>query len=174
MTKFSDEEAIMKAIKRLGSVLCVLVIVALLSSAVFADVLLGWDLVDSGKHCDWGGSTAYSSAWVHGLYQWNGCDYGEVIRLDTIWTIKDLNVSDYYEQSNTIAVTGFLGYIKFNTYQMDSLSYDQKECAATHELGHALGINHLSVGDIMYTYVQDITELSFYDKATFDMAYETY
>lgn len=34
----------------------------------------GWNLVDSGKHCDWKGTTTFSADWNFGVNQWNAGD----------------------------------------------------------------------------------------------------
>ncbi|WP_222429821.1 matrixin family metalloprotease [Paenibacillus agilis] len=135
--------------------------------------LLGWDLVDSGKRMDWDGSSAYISQFNSGVSLWNSYKSG-VIRKDTITTIQDLAISDYYEVSSTAGVTSSAGTIRFNNYQMAGYTSTKKLNVAIHEIGHALGLGHNTSADVMYAYVSNNTALSVNDRASYDAAYLTY
>lgn len=135
--------------------------------------LLGWDLVDSGKHLDWDGSTAYQTQFNSAVTTWNNYKSG-IIRPDSASVIEDVAISDFYEVSTTAGVTNSGGTIKFNTYHMDDYSTTQRQNVATHELGHALGLDHNTSSDVMYAYVSTITSLSANDKASYDSAYANY
>ncbi|MBT2667687.1 cell surface protein [Bacillus sp. ISL-4] len=74
---------------------------------------LTWDLVDSGRHMDWGGSSKYSTNFTSGVSVWNNYKSG-VIRKDTASTIQDVKISDYSQVSQTAGVTSSVGTIKFN------------------------------------------------------------
>lgn len=132
-----------------------------------------WDLVDSGKHLDWGGSTKYSIAFSSGVSAWNGYKAG-VIRKDTATTIQDVAISDYSEVTDTVGVTYKSGKIEFNEYHMEGFSVAKRQNATTHELGHALGLGHNQVGDVMYKSSSTVTTLSANDKASYDSAYVNY
>ncbi|MFZ3102441.1 MAG: matrixin family metalloprotease [Desulfitobacteriaceae bacterium] len=166
----------MKHILKSAIVLCFAVFGCFFfSTASYAAVSLqGWDLVDSGKHCDWDGTSAYLTPITNGASTWNAYKSG-VIRKDTIFTLQDVAISDYYEVSTTCGETGSSGYIYFNTYQMQNFSADQRKSVAMHELGHCLGLGHnTSTSDVMYTPTQGVTTLSQNDKDSYDAAYNNY
>ncbi len=131
---------------------------------------LSWSLIDSGKHLDWGGSTAYQTEFNAAINTWNSYKAG-VIRKDSWNTIKDVTISDYSEVSSVVGVTSSAGTIKFNTYNMQNLTSTERLNTCTHELGHALGLAHNQVGDVMYAYVSTVTNLSDNDKASYDASY---
>lgn len=143
------------------------------TNASAASKLLSWDLVDSGKHMDWDGSTKYQSYFNSGVTVWNNHKKG-VIRKDTATRIEDVKISDYTEKSSTAGVTSSAGTIKFNKYTMDNLSKTKKKNVAIHELGHALGLAHNTSKDVMYKYVSTKTTLSSNDKASYNAAYKRY
>ncbi|XHU85478.1 matrixin family metalloprotease [Peribacillus muralis] len=134
---------------------------------------LSWNLVDSGKHMDWDGSTKYQTQLNAGVKTLNGYKSG-VIRKDTAKVIQDVAISDYSEKSSVAGVTSSRGTIKFNKYVMDTLTATKKQNVATHELGHALGLAHNTSSDVMYEYVSTKTSLSANDKASYAAAYKKY
>ncbi|WP_236712717.1 matrixin family metalloprotease [Peribacillus muralis] len=134
---------------------------------------LSWNLVDSGKHMDWDGSTKYQTQFNAGVKTFNGYKSG-VIRKDTAKVIQDVAISDYSEKSSVAGVTSSRGTIKFNKYVMDTLTATKKQNVATHELGHALGLAHNTSSDVMYGYVSTKTSLSANDKASYAAAYKKY
>ncbi|MFK4302026.1 MULTISPECIES: matrixin family metalloprotease [unclassified Paenibacillus] len=135
--------------------------------------LLSWDLVDSTKHLEWGGSTAYQTSFNAGVNTWENYKFG-IIRPDYASTIEDVTLSDYYDIDNYAALTYPSGRMTFNQYRMNQLSSAEKQNVATHELGHALGLEHNTSNDLMYAYVTSITRLSANDKASYDLAYKRY
>lgn len=135
--------------------------------------LITWDLVDSGGHLDWGGDSSFMDYIEKGANKWNNYKAG-IIRKDTASTIEDVTVSDYYEKSDTIGVTSNRGTIRFNTYQMDERTYNEKLNVAIHELGHALGLGHNWEGDVMYRYGTNLVTLSNNDKHSYDAAAKKY
>ncbi|WNY25321.1 M57 family metalloprotease [Methanolapillus millepedarum] len=132
-----------------------------------------WDLVDSGKHLDWGGSTTYQSEFNASVVTWNNYKAG-IIRKDGIANLKDVTISDYSLQDSYSGVTSPSGTLKFNTYYMKDYSTDVRKNVCTHELGHALGLDHNSQGDVMYSQVTVRNDLSANDKASYDAAYLRY
>lgn len=52
-----------------------------------------WDLVDSGKHLDWGGTSKYIKEFKSAVKKWNNYKSG-VIRKDTIKTKQDVKIVD--------------------------------------------------------------------------------
>jgi len=149
-------------------------VLTLLPYSISYAALQGWDLVDSGKHLDWDGDTEYTSSVNGAVSLWEGYKSG-IIRPDSASVIQDVYVSDYYEVSSTMGVTNSGGTIKFNTYKFDDMTTNQRLKTATHEFGHALGLDHTTGStDVMKQGKFEITSLSSTDESSYDDAYETY
>lgn len=160
--------------KRIGAFMTVSLLVVGAFSTTAHAALLGWDLVDSGKHLDWDSDTKYVSSVESGVELWEGHRSG-VIRADSPLVIQDVFISDYYEVSTTMGYTDPGGSIMFNEYHYDTMTTKERLKTATHELGHALGLDHTSGKyDIMKQGKVEITSLSQTDKDSYDEAYETY
>ncbi len=133
-----------------------------------------WNLVDDGKHLDWDSDTKYISSVQSGVNLWEGNRSG-VIRPDSIFVVQDVFISDYYEVSTTMGYTSYNGTIKFNDYHFEDMTFAQRIKTATHELGHALGLDHTNgTNDIMKQGKLSITSLSSTDKSSYDEAYNNY
>lgn len=134
--------------------------------------ILDWALLDSDKHLDWDGSTKYQTLFNAAVNTWNAYKPG-VIREDTWYYWEDVYISDYYEVSWTCGYTSSAGEIKFNTYTMDNSGWTDlnRQNVCTHELGHALGLDHNQYNDIMYAYNSSRITLSENDKASYDASY---
>lgn len=171
--------------KTVSKVAISLVAVAIILTTMFSVVaifnttsaytLLTWNLVDSGKHLDWDGDTDYMDEWNASVAVWEDYKPG-VIREDSFWVIEDVKISDYYEESNTMAVTSSGGTIKFNDYWFASMTTAQRQKTMIHEIGHALGLGHNNsdTTSIMCQGMREQTWLSDDDKAGYDAAYELY
>ena len=158
----------------IGTVAVAAVLSLSLSPSVSHAALLGWDLVDSGKHLDWDGNTKYTTSVGNAVDLWESYKPG-IIRPDSVYVIEDVYLSDYYQVSSTMAVTSSAGTIKFNDYKCNKMSPDQKTKTTTHEFGHALGLDHTNgTYDIMQQGKLSITSLSNTDKSSYDAAYFTY
>lgn len=157
--------------------LCVMLIpITIEAWAEYTIQLTGWDLVDSGKHLDWDGSTAYLSQFKYAINQWEEHRSG-VIREDTLTRIEDVIISDKNEGNvGYAASTTKSGKIIFNTYYMDDFTTNQKRNVAIHELGHALGLAHRTgeSSSVMQYNVTSIITLCKGDKENYDEAYKTY
>ena len=115
---------------------------------------LTWSLVDSGSHCDWDGSTKYSSIVAKATKAWNGYIDREVFRPDAWNRIQDVYIKDVAQDptgKNLLGRTysGSLSNglkartIELYTNRLDNLSSDlYREKTIMHELGHALGLDH--------------------------------
>lgn len=134
-----------------------------------------WDLVDSGKHLDWSGSTKYSSQYNSAISKWEGHISG-VIRKDTLTTVNDLTISDKNEGANGYpATTMKAGKMVFNTYYMDKYPNSVNLNICIHELGHALRLDHRTDSNsVMQEAATQITTLSEGDKANYTKAYNEY
>jgi hypothetical protein len=58
--------------------------------------------------------------------------------------------------------------IQFNPYYMDQYDASYKQNVATHELGHALGLWHSYLGNMMNSYTTGTTTLGVQDKLDYD------
>lgn len=156
------------------ALLVMLPVVAMLNTTS-AYALLDWNLVDIGKHLDWDGDTEYMDEWNASVDVWEDYKPG-VIREDSFWVIEDVKISDYYEESSTMAVTYSGGTIKFNDYHFASMTTGQRQKTMIHEIGHALGLDHNNsdTTSIMCQGKREQTWLSDDDKAGYDAAYELY
>lgn len=135
--------------------------------------LIKWDLVDQGKHLDWGGTSVYLSGIASAVGKWNSYK-SNVIRRSNITNAQDVTLSDYYTTTNTNAYTTQGGQMVFNTFRMSNFSNNQRIAVIMHEFGHALGLGHNSQLDIMYEGTPYVSELSKSDKKSYDMAYKRY
>lgn len=131
---------------------------------------LGYSSVDDGE-IRWGGSTTYASQWNAGISTWNNLDPIDILP-DTIWTYQDLTVDDVYEPNESW--TGCYIYsigsddIELNTAKLDDDTSAQKQNTTTHELGHALGLDHSFSGNIMYYAQTSQTALGVHDQSDYD------
>lgn len=155
-----------------GVVVCIMAIAIMQCSESQAAVkVMGWHLVDSGKHLDWDGKTVYKSQFEGAIKVWNNYKKG-VIRKDNLLRWQDLAVSDCFEISTTAGITYANGIIRFNKYNMDMFSNNGKKNVCIHELGHALGLEHNTCRDVMYCYATSRVKLSTNDKKSYDYAYK--
>lgn len=164
--------------KHLGKKVVAFTAVSIMSVGAFTvtahAALLGWDLVDSGKHLDWDSDTKYVSTVKSGTALWEGYRSG-VIREDSLTVIQDVFISDYNEVTSTMAYTNSNGQMMFKDYHFSDMNANQRLKTVTHEFGHALGLDHTSgKNDIMQQGKLEITALSETDKKSYDEAYDTY
>jgi len=123
--------------------------------------------VDNNKGIDWGGTSKYMSAWYDAVHLWNGL--GDVaIATDTISTIEDLTISDVNEPSESfVAMYNPNSFpndtMRFNDAYMASSTATYRLNATAHELGHALGLYHSYLGNMMNSYVTGTTTLGYQD-----------
>lgn len=142
-------------------------------AATAKSYLLGWDLVDSGKHLDYDGNSKYMSNVKSGVSKWEAHKKG-VIRPDSLSVIEDVFISDVSNADSINATTYKDGYIKMNKYNLDKQSGTQITRVATHEIGHALGLGHSTKSDIMYGYDIITSSLTKNDKDSYNEAYKKY
>lgn len=161
-------------------IMCVLVVN--ISMRSFATSYLNnphyWDSVDTGKHLDYDGSSAYISYVAAGAGRWNNYKSG-IIRHDTLLTIQDVDVIDVTGDVNGWAGQSYEGTMYFNTKKMEKLNAIQKTNVASHELGHHLGLGHNQgqnqLSSIMYwkaSVYSTLILLSQDDKDSYDYAYD--
>lgn len=138
--------------------------------------VLGYSSVDGGKGIEWGGTTAYTTEWNSSITTWNA--RGKVvISKDTIWTLEDLTVSDKYDSSArwdgmwTYKGAWSAETLQLNSYYFSTYSSAQKQHVATHELGHALGLAHSTVGMVMYYLSSSVTVLGTQDTSDYSYLY---
>jgi hypothetical protein len=149
------------------------VLVFLSIAAISSAHVLGYSSVDN-MEIRYGGSTKYTTAQSHSIDTWN--DLGEVnIAPDNIWTYEDVTYSDYDDSADTRSGvwTPSLGSdtIEFNEYLMDDYTGDQQKYVALHELGHALGLAHTTVPNVMVQGEYSYTELGSHDEESYYSLY---
>lgn len=97
--------------------------------------------------------TQWNTALSHAIAAWTGLPGGVAIYPDTIWTINDLEVTDYSSSGS-----GYCGYylwnvaadnLKLNNAYMSGFSSSQRKACMTHEWGHAHGLKHSYVTQVM-------------------------
>lgn len=144
----------------LYSIITLMAIAMLFPITAFAQAYVQtWDLVDSGKHLDYDGNSTYMSYINTGAATWNAYKSG-VIRKDSAFVVEDVYVSDVN------ASNGWAG-----------MTNSKKQNVATHELGHALGLDHSTSTDVMDAAITGHTStqaLSQNDKDSYDAAYNNY
>lgn len=139
-----------------------------------------YDLVDSGKHCDWDANQSkYEQLVEAGASTWNS--YKSVFRRDTILVLQDVRITDVNHAGNgwSGATSRAGGVIQLNKAYMDRSDWTDLNRRHTiyHELGHALGLgennNGLS-GNIMRQGKLENINLTLDDAASFEAASERY
>lgn len=161
--------------KFVTAILCSVILSITMVDSVLADAYIQtWDLVDSGKHLDYDGNSKYMSYANTGASIWNGYKSG-VIRRDSVLVIQDVYISDINKANGNTGVTYSNGKIELNKYYLENCTDDQITNTVTHELGHALGLDHGPLSsDIMYSSQTNVKTLSQNDKDSYDAAYNNY
>jgi hypothetical protein len=137
----------------------------------------------TGGIIDWNwyyGTSTYKDAWYSGVSTWN--TYGNSVGGVSISTSTgatssaDLLVldiasssSDYFLGTYTKSTSG-PDLLRFNPYYMNQATTSVKQLTSIHELGHAFGLWHSYVGNIMNSYATSTgqTSLGVQDKLDYD------
>jgi len=161
------------------TILCCLCLMLGMTETVYGYTLnytlLSWDLVDSGRHLDWDGSTKYMAEWKRSVRTWNSYKKG-VIRADRWNIIEDVRIRDKSKKDGcTFASTFSSGSIIFYKDTMDRMTSKQRQATITHEIGHALGLGHNNKNtSVMRQGYKNFTALDDIDKKGYDAAYKKY
>jgi hypothetical protein len=131
--------------------------------------------VDSGE-IRWGWETAamYETSLWASIATWN--TLGSInIATDTDLTVQDLDLyaedygkTDWYGQF--VPLLFLADNMAFNVYYLQYLTSTQVQSVITHEFGHALGLDHSYMGNIMYDYFSTVwqTVLGYQDLIDYD------
>ncbi|MCK9351148.1 MAG: M43 family zinc metalloprotease [Candidatus Paceibacterota bacterium] len=110
--------------------------------------------VDGGKSMHWeydaGSTQQFSTQLEYGIGTWNAL--GGVNIAPYVWWQNILDLTIYEVDDVNKAVAAYWGAydkIEYNKYYMNDYSSSLKQMIVTHELGHALGLHHSYVGNIM-------------------------
>lgn len=152
-------------------VLCVLIVH---STSAATHYVSGISSVD-GTIIAWGGTTAYATQCAFAMSTWNAL--GKIsITPDTVWVIEDLKFKDIdsssflYRWAASWQQNIGADYLYLNKYYMKSETSTGKQSICTHELGHALGLAHSIIANVMYA-SPTITTLGSQDKSDYSYLY---
>lgn len=150
--KTNDKYANLTFMRPKIALLIISVILLTASSAHAARYISGKDAVDGGE-IRWGSATMYTWERNDAINTWNAEDPIN-IAADTALTIEDLRFSDVncgcYPWYGAYQERLGADSIYFNRAFMSAVSYAKRRHVATHELGHALGLDESISGNVMY------------------------
>lgn len=140
---------------------------------LYTTAVLNWDLVDSGGHLDWTSESSYTNHVWTAMSKWNRVH--NVIRKLAFMNFRDVEIYDTFTNKSWIGNTYSDGRIALNQYHMRNLSSNEQLSVVMHELGHALGLGHNRVTDVMCGSADAFpVELSENDIESFHIAYSRY
>ena len=150
----------------------------MIANSVYAThYVTGNTSVDDGE-IRWGGSTQFSTAWSNAISTWNAL--GDInIAPDTLWTYQDLSVGDFYYDDYPM-IYGIYDYdsvgsdeLWLNEYVLSGQNSSYQQNTATHELGHALGLDDHSIFEnVMYEYQTSRTSLGSQDISDYNYLWD--
>ncbi|MBP3703192.1 MAG: matrixin family metalloprotease, partial [Lachnospiraceae bacterium] len=143
-------------------------------NAKTVNILQDWNLYDKDREIQVSNyQSAYYSYIKFGMKTWNNYKRG-VITEDSAFTLADCKIMDAIWEDDTYAIASSKGKITFNRKMMQNAGETKKYSVAIHELGHALGIDHIPKGyavDVMNPIANTKMVLSAIDKKAYDKAY---
>lgn len=107
-----------------------------------------WDFVD-GSEMRYIDSTQWDDARNHAIGVWN--DLGRInIAPDDFWSVADVTFVDYTANDGNCGLTSPAAEeIRFNNNAFNINTVGKNRSCATHEVGHALGLDHSYIDQVM-------------------------
>ena len=136
-----------------------------------------WSVDEGEIRWDFGGSTTtqFAAQWYAAVDTWNALGVIN-IATDTATTVRDLTLIEVNRSDGDwLTITGAWDYdliladeLYLNAYNLGGDPDEEIQNTCTHELGHALGLDHSYSGNIMYSYQSSQTTLGSQDTSDYN------
>lgn len=146
------------------------------SSGALAYTISRWnsDLYDSSGYLDYAvkyGEYVYYTDRAASI--WNAYKSGVIRKSESGVDVYVQDIYDSSDDSNPGLTYPRDRLITLNRFYLDNYTPNQKQNTILHEMGHALGLYHNELDDVMYKKVTSNITLTTNDKKSYDYAYKT-